>query len=31
MYLHDAVNIVAMRDWAARGSKPAAALELARP
>lgn len=31
MYLHDAVNIVAMRDWAARGNKGAAELELARP
>ena len=30
MYLHDAVNLVAMRDWLARGNRSGAALELAR-
>jgi hypothetical protein len=31
MYLHDAVNIVAMRDWNARRNEPAAKLQLAEP
>jgi hypothetical protein len=31
MYLHDAVNIVAMRDWNARRNEPAATLQLAEP
>jgi hypothetical protein len=31
MYLHDAVNIVAMRNWTARGRRPAAELQLAQP